>query len=328
MNCLHLCLRPLFQMKRSLYILACVGLCTLGIAGDDPPAPGAKPALDNSTGAPLQVEKAIVTLIEQVEVPASEAGVLVQIAVSEGQLVQQGTPLAQIEDREVKLAETKSRIEAEIAKEEAKIDAKVRSGKKVYEVAASELRRAEESVQRFSKALPEAELDRLKLTAERAAFDVEQVEHERRMARLTQDLKASEHELAVYRVEKRKLLSPLPGMVVQLHRHPGEWVQPGEKVIRILRLDRLRVEAFVSHRDLEALGTIVGRPMQLTVTIGQKNQQFPGKIVFEHPEINPVNGQVRVWAEVENRGLILRPGMHGQMAIAPGKMAEEQARAK
>jgi hypothetical protein len=31
--------------------------------------------------------------------------------------------------------------------------------------------------------------------------------------------------------------------------------------------------------------------------------------------VNPVNGQVRVWAEIENRDLLLRPGLHGKLVI-------------
>jgi hypothetical protein len=42
--------------------------------------------------------------------------------------------------------------------------------------------------------------------------------------------------------------------------------------------------------------------------------------VFVSPEVNPVNGQVRVWAEVENRGLLLRPGLQAALTI---HLAEE-----
>jgi multidrug efflux pump subunit AcrA (membrane-fusion protein) len=42
---------------------------------------------------------------------------------------------------------------------------------------------------------------------------------------------------------------------------------------------------------------------------------FPGKIVFLDPEIDPVNAQVRIWAEVENTGLQLRPGMRASMKL-------------
>jgi hypothetical protein len=44
--------------------------------------------------------------------------------------------------------------------------------------------------------------------------------------------------------------------------------------------------------------------------------EFPGKLVFISPEVNEVNGeQVEIWAEVENKNLTLRPGMHGTLVI-------------
>ena len=38
------------------------------------------------------------------------------------------------------------------------------------------------------------------------------------------------------------------------------------------------------------------------------------------PEVDPVNNQVRVWAELENPDLRLKPGMSGTMVI----MAEDE----
>jgi multidrug efflux pump subunit AcrA (membrane-fusion protein) len=43
--------------------------------------------------------------------------------------------------------------------------------------------------------------------------------------------------------------------------------------------------------------------------------EFPGKITFLDPEIDPVNGQFHVWIEVSNLGLSLRPGMRAKMFL-------------
>ncbi len=45
--------------------------------------------------------------------------------------------------------------------------------------------------------------------------------------------------------------------------------------------------------------------------------EFAGHIVFVNPEIDPLNSQVRVWAEVENPDLKLRPGMQATLTIEP-----------
>jgi multidrug efflux pump subunit AcrA (membrane-fusion protein) len=39
--------------------------------------------------------------------------------------------------------------------------------------------------------------------------------------------------------------------------------------------------------------------------------------VFVSPEVDPVNGQVRVLAEVDNPDGVLRPGLRATMTIGP-----------
>jgi macrolide-specific efflux system membrane fusion protein len=84
--------------------------------------------------------------------------------------------------------------------------------------------------------------------------------------------------------------------------------------VRVLRVDRLRVEGFVPVKQLP--GELEGRRVTLTVDLpGKPGAIFDGSVVFVSPEVNPVNGQVRVWAEVENPKLLLRPGIRGSLAI-------------
>jgi macrolide-specific efflux system membrane fusion protein len=97
-------------------------------------------------------------------------------------------------------------------------------------------------------------------------------------------------------------------------KQPGEWVEPGEPIVRILRLDRLKAEGLVSADALD--GSLLGRPVTLTVNQSQKPVQYRGKIAFVSPEVDPVNGQVRFWAEIENADLALRPGLHGSLTIS------------
>ena len=110
--------------------------------------------------------------------------------------------------------------------------------------------------------------------------------------------------------------SPLDGVVVEINQRPGEWVEPGETMFRVVRIDRLRVEAFLDAH--QAAGLLVGRPVKLAIDAkGDATAEFSGKIVFVSPEVDPVNGQVRVWAEVENPDGQLRPGVHGKLSIGP-----------
>jgi macrolide-specific efflux system membrane fusion protein len=126
-----------------------------------------------------------------------------------------------------------------------------------------------------------------------------------------------ENELATiqHRLELHRIKSPIAGVVVEVKRRRGEWVEPGTPVARIMLLDRLRVEAFCYFKDLQTVQ--VDRPVRLRVVgDGAPAVEYEGRITFVSPEVNPVNGQVRIWAEVKNADGALRPGMSGSLIVA------------
>lgn len=266
----------------------------------------------------LEVSSMLVKLIEQVEVPARETGVLAAVEVSEGQMVEEGQLLARIEDTEARTAAGRVKIEVEVARVNAENEINVRFARKSVEVAKAELRRSLDSNARYAKSISESELDRLKLLVEKGDLEIEQAQHEFRIAGFNRQIKENEMQAAQQRLERHRLMAPLSGVIVQVSRHRGEWVKPGDSVVHILRLDRVRAEGFLKAEQLAP--DLQGRPVTLRVDLpGQPGQEFRGKIVFVDPQIDPVNAQVRVWAEVENRQLRLRPGMRAAMTMAPGQ---------
>lgn len=262
----------------------------------------------------VQVQSVLLTLIEEVDVPAREAGVLATIAVREGQTVRPGELLVSLEEVEAQLVKDRAQLELKIAQMDARNDLKVRFAGKSLDVARAELRRANESVEKYRKSISESEMDTLRLNVTGGELEVEQAEKNLAVAAVNCQMKENELAIAAHKLEQCRITAPIAGMVVQLKRHRGEWVEPGQSVMRLVRLDRLRAEGFVPARELAENPT--GRPVTLTVDLpGKPGAQFPGKLVFVSPEINAVNGQVRVWAEIENPGFELRPGNQAAMTI-------------
>ena len=265
-------------------------------------------------GERIKIASVLITLIEQVEVPAREAGELAKMYVREGQLVKENMVLAQIDDKEANLTVQRAAFERDIAAIEAKNDIQVRFSLKSKEVALAELKRALESIEKYRKSVSETELDRLRLTAQRSALEVEQAQHDLKQAALAKKLKENDFEIALRRLERRKVVSSIDGMVVQIHRRRGEWVEPGQTVIRIIRINRLRAEGLLDVRDVR--DDLTGRRVTLSVVLpGGASVAFRGKIVFVSPEVSPVSGQVRIWAEIDNPKLTLRPGLNASMVI-------------
>src|SRR5262249_29238300 len=166
---------------------------------------GGKPASGASADGTTVIESALVTLIEQVEIPAKIEGVLAAVDVREGQMVEVGTVVARLEDTEARLTHDRAKTDFEIARKQATNDLKVRVARKSTDVARAEYRRAQESVEKYKKSVSDTELDRLRLAAERAELETEQAIHEQETAQLTSRLKEIEMEVAWQGVERRAL---------------------------------------------------------------------------------------------------------------------------
>lgn len=263
----------------------------------------------------LKIDSVLVSLIEQVEVPAREVGQLKKVLVKEGMSVQEGEVLARIEDSEAVLLLKQAKLESEMSNLKAENDVNIRFARKAYEVAKSELQRAEDSIKKYPKSISKTELDRLKLTAEKAELEIEQALEEAKTSQLEARLKQNAEQIASLAIQRRRVVAPISGMVVQIMAKNGEWVRPGDTVLRILKLDRLRAEGLVNASKLQNLN-LKGRPVVLIVNQGTKNElEFQGKISFVSPEINPVNHQTRVWADIENPDFKLKPGMRASLII-------------
>jgi macrolide-specific efflux system membrane fusion protein len=262
----------------------------------------------------LEVESVVLRLLEEAEVPAQEAGVLTAVAVREGQRVKQGELLTQIDDQIARLAAEAAQAQYEIARAKAVNDVRIRYAKKALEVSAAELRRSTDSIERFAKSVSRSQLDVEELTVQRNRLEAEQAEHEQEVAKLELNAKTNELTAARAAVDRRRILAPFDGVIVQVYVRKGEWVEPGQQALRIVNARRLKAEGFVTAA--QATTELDGKSVKLTVEPDNK-EQFSGTIVFVSPEVDPITGQVRVWAEIDNRDGRLRPGQSARMVIEP-----------
>ena len=264
----------------------------------------------------IEISGAVVKLVEDVAVPATEAGLLAKINIKEGQFVEEGAILAQVLDTDVRLSVERAKLETDIAVRNLSNDVDIRFAKKSTEVAKAELARSLETNVKYPKTVSNTELDRQRLLVEKSELEIKQAEHDHEIAGLTSEIKGNEHRTALEQLSRRTITAPLKGMVVEVHRRRGEWVQPGETVARLVRMDRLRAEGFLAARHARL--DLVGSKVKLVVAGSEgREQEFAGEIVFVSPEIDPLNSQVRVWAEVENTDLKLRPGMQATILVQP-----------
>jgi macrolide-specific efflux system membrane fusion protein len=260
----------------------------------------------------IAVESVVLRLLEEAEVPAQEAGLVTGVAVRDGQRVKKGELLAQIDDQVARLAADAAKAQYDIANAKATNDVRIRFAKKSQEVSEAELRRSMESIERFPKSVSQTQLDVEQLTVQKNRLEAEQAEQEQQIAVL--ELKAKENELTASRtaVMRRRVLAPFEGVIVQVYARLGEWVEPGQKALRIVNVTRLKAEGFISAE--QATPDLPGKAVELT-TGSTGKQSFPGTVVFVSPEVDPITSQVRIWAEINNADGRLRPGQPVTMVI-------------
>ncbi|MBC8355134.1 MAG: HlyD family efflux transporter periplasmic adaptor subunit [Planctomycetes bacterium] len=256
----------------------------------------------------------VLTLFEEIHVPARDAGVLSDIPVRAGTHVTTDTLLAKQEDTEAQVTRDQAITDLFNAKRLAKNDLKVRLARKAHEVTVAELKRATEAAERFSKSVSQSEIDRLQLATEQTDLQVYQERFDLKTAQLAVDTHNAALRLAEHRLKNRTIYAPTSGVVVEVLKHAGEWVEPGEAVVRVVRMDRLRVEGFLSAQQASA--KLIGQSAKVSIKIQQdETVEVTGEVTFVSPEIHPVNGMVRVRVEIDNRESEFRPGLQATIKI-------------
>lgn len=336
----------------------------------------------------LEFPPVFVKIVQQVEVPARQAGILESLSVREGSEVEPWMLLGKIADGNAALALRRAEalhksaqhqaedqggvnqamkklekerqgakeraLERDVAEKLASNKLRVEAAEKARDVARNELDRARQSRARFIDSVSQSEIERLQLMAERAALDaqqaafdrgldqikarvaeealghqqlsieeaelaIEQSHSEQKLARLNADQREAEWLAAKLQLDQHQIFAPkFRGEVVEVYRREGEWLEPGKPILRIVRLDRLRVEAFTHLKSIK----FDLKQAQARIKVrgqGDEPIEVEGSVVFVSPEIDSVNQEVRIWVEFENPDMKLRPGMQGTLRLQPSE---------
>ena len=282
------------------------------------------------------VENCNVALINDVDVPAQEAGVLTKFHVREGSIVKALETLVQIDDADAKVRLKSAELEYSVAKKNAENDINVAAAKAAADVAEAEVNESKAVNQKVRGSIPDTQIRREELTKTRAELQVDVAQLEYDVAQLTSNVRLSQVDVVKLSVTRRLVKSPIDGVVERRYKEVGEWVQPGEAIMQVIRMDQLRIEGFLRANKV-APTAIVGRKVRVEVAFqnigtgkgaakgaakGDKDpllRPFEGKVEFVSNQVQ-AGGEYRVWAEVKNRQTpdghwVLRPGMVATMKI-------------
>ena len=321
------------------------------------------------------VEQLVVKVIDSVDVPAIEMGLIQSLTVREGDRVTSGQVIGKLDDRQAQLQSDLAQAELAIAKRQsenyygidlaerelaqqqqlaeqhkllrdiayrkAENDFQIRASEKGEGVAKNEYLRASKARSRFPDSVSQSELDALKLTFEKtqletkqatfnqgidlltaksedkasglhalkidsARISLKQAKSDKTVISLQADATQHAASLASLMIDRHKIISSLDGVVVQRYSTNGAWVKAGDPIVRVIRLNRLRAEGFVT----QAVAATISESEQVTLLadVGDKEIRRPVDFVFVSPEVNPVDSKVKLIVEFDNQDEDILPG--------------------
>ena len=263
-----------------------------------------------SDDCPVLVEKSV-------EVPALESGVLKKIDVALNSTVTAGQALGLL-DEELAIMEVKiAQLQYAAASEMAKDDSEVKFARVALRGAQQEL----DNHTAIQASVAGSELRRLSLAVGHAEVSLQRAEHAAKRLAVDAELKAATLQAANLRLNRRRVVSPLGGIVTAIHLHEGQWVEAGKPVALVVDLEHLLVDCLIPiHKvDLQRLVGVDVRVESAQSTAGGAPVRLAGKISSYDPQVSS-QGMIRVHARIQNarQGLhwALLPGMNVRLEVA------------
>jgi multidrug efflux pump subunit AcrA (membrane-fusion protein) len=278
------------------------------------------------TGSSSKSNKAVlddclISAPEQALVPAEEAGVFIgyeENVAREGFEVEKDAVLAHLDNADLLAKKEAAELAIEVAEAKAKSDAELKVAEATKAVAEKELEGAKIANKKTPGTVPLNELRRMELTVDKTFHEIRLRETERENAAREAKVKRAELKAVEVELDRREIKAPLDGVIVERLKHEGEWVQPGETIVKIVNMKKLRVEGFV-RASQHSRQQMTGAPVRVSVELpGGQIETVEGTIEFVSP-VTEGSGDYRVWTEVDNRKAgkhwVFSPGADAKMEV-------------
>lgn len=221
--------------------------------------------------------------LNEATVKAKVAGELIEVNVREGMAVKKGQVLARIDPTEV---------HARLAARDADVEA-----------ASAQLDLAGKN-----RATQLSLVDKNFIS--RNAFDATQNAYDVALARLRSA--QAERALARKSQDDAVLVAPINGVVSQRFAEPGERIALDGRILAIVDLSRLELEATLPTASMSEVR--VGQKLSIRVE-GASARELTGTLERINPAANAGTRSINVYAVIDNAGAHLRAGMFAQGAI-------------
>ena len=116
-------------------------------------------------------------------------------------------------------------------------------------------------------------------------------------------------------VDKKTIRAPFAGKLGITTVNPGQYLNPGDKIVTLQTIDPIYVDFFIPQKQLG--GLLVGQVLNLT-NDAYANAAFVGKVTAISSKVDPATRNVQVEATVANSKRQLLPGMFANVNVEVG----------
>jgi len=117
-------------------------------------------------------------------------------------------------------------------------------------------------------------------------------------------------------LEKKTIRAPFAGRLGITAVNPGQYVNPGDKIVTLQTLDPIHVDFYLPQQQLSGLS--VGQTMALG-SDAFPGIHFAGTITAINPRVDPATRNVQLEATIANRKHQLLPGMFANISVNMGE---------
>ncbi len=274
------------------------------------------------TGQPSDpVVKGVVRVADQIKLPAKEPGVLVQLTVKEGSLVRAGQVIGKIDDSEPQMKKMAANAEYAGAFRRWKDDVEIRFAKAQADVAKADYEQLLEANKITAKAVADVDVREKKLAWDHFVLAIEKSRHDQELAAYEAMTKKAELAAAELAIDRRIIKAPFDGVVEEIKHKQDEWVQPGDTILTLLRLDTMHVEGAVEQSKYDPI-EIQGCEVAVDVEFARGRKATVRGRIVKVSNLVRSDGVYNVRAEVTNmqdHGVwVVRDGVPATMTIRLG----------
>lgn len=263
----------------------------------------------------LRVPTCLVIVIEKIQLPARESGVLGQLIAKEGQLVTGGSMIAKVDDSQAdtELESAKRRLEASQLKVSSDIAIQYASAAK--ETAEKTFKREDGLYRRG--AATEMKRDESYLAAVQADLQLKKANHDYQVDQKAVKLEEILVTKAQQLLDRHAIIAPWTGVVTKTLKRESEWVNAGDPILELVQMDRIWIEGKIDPSVIHPY-QVSDKAAVVTLNLpGGEKVVFDGRITFVDTQV--VGDKYTVRAEVLNRQIenhwLLVPGMYVSMEI-------------